>query len=52
MTIPEEFNDIRPYTPEELPAVYQELIADEEFKAVMAKVMPDVPFEMLAKQLL
>ena len=52
MTIPEEFNDIRPYTPEELPAVYQELITDEEFKAVMAKVMPDVPFEMLAKQLL
>ncbi len=52
MTIPEEFNDIRPYTPEELPAVYQELIADEEFKAVMAKVMSDVPFEMLAKQLL
>lgn len=52
MTIPEEFNDIRPYTPEELPAVYQELIADEEFKAVMAKVMPDVPFEVLAKQLL
>ncbi len=52
MTIPEEFNDIRPYTPKELPAVYQELIADEEFKAVMAKVMPDVPFEMLAKQLL
>lgn len=52
MTIPEEFNDIRPYTPEELPAVYQELIADEEFKAVMAKVMPDVPFEMLAKLLL
>ncbi len=52
MTIPEEFDNIRPYSPEELPAVYQELIADEEFKAVMAKVMPDVPFEMLAKQLL
>ena len=28
MNIPAEFNEIRPYTPEELPQIYEELIAD------------------------
>ena len=26
MNIPAEFNEIRPYTPEELPQIYEELI--------------------------
>ena len=34
-TIPAEFDEIRPYMPEELPAVYEELIADPEFQAAM-----------------
>lgn len=40
-----EFDEIRPYNPEELPAVYEELIADEEFKAAMAYAFPQMPFE-------
>lgn len=51
MTIPAEFDDIRPYTPEELPAIYEELIADEAFKNVIEKVMPGIPFEAFAQQM-
>lgn len=40
-----EFDEIRPYNPEELPAVYEELIADEEFRAAMAYAFPQMPFE-------
>ena len=40
--IPEEFNEIRPYTPDELPQVMHELLADEQFVAAVSKVMPDV----------
>ena len=29
MNIPAEFDKIRPYTPEELPKIYEELIADQ-----------------------
>ena len=31
MNIPAEFDEIRPYTPEELPQIYEELIADPAF---------------------
>jgi hypothetical protein len=51
MNIPEEFNDIRPYSPEELPAVYEELIADPAFREVVATVMPGVPFDALAAKM-
>ena len=51
MNIPTEFDDIRPYSPEELPAVYEELIADEAFRHVIGKVMPGVPFEAVAMQM-
>ena len=39
MIIPQEFDAIRPYTPEELPAVFEELFADPEFLAVVQQVM-------------
>jgi hypothetical protein len=48
MMIPAEFDEIRPYMPEELPAAYEELIADPEFKAVMGYVFPQIPFEQVA----
>ena len=51
MKIPEKYNSIRPYEPEELPEVYERLIADEQFKAVVGKVFPQVPFEALAAKL-
>ena len=46
--IPAEFDEIRPYMPEELPAAYEELIADPEFKAVIGYVFPQIPFEQVA----
>lgn len=46
--IPAEFDEIRPYMPEELPAAYEELIADPEFKAVLGYVFPQIPFEQVA----
>lgn len=48
MNIPAEFDEIRPYMPEELPAVYEELIADPEFKAAIEYVFPQMPFEQTA----
>lgn len=48
MNIPAEFDEIRPYAPEELPQVFEELIADPMFKAVVGQVMPGIPFEMIA----
>ena len=51
MNIPAEFDEIRPYSPEELPAVYEELIADSAFRSVISKVMPGIPFEMIAMKM-
>ena len=51
MNIPAEFDEIRPYSPEELPQVFEELIADPAFEAVIKQVIPDIPYEMLAAQL-
>lgn len=48
MIIPKEFDEIRPYVPEELPAVYEELIADPEFRMVIAHIFPQIPFEKVA----
>lgn len=51
MNIPAEFDEIRPYAPEELPQVFEELIADPMFKAVVGQVMPGIPFDMIATQM-
>ena len=45
MINPAEFDDIRPYNPEELPAVYEELIADPEFKEFLTRAFPQLPYE-------
>lgn len=45
MIIPSEFDDIRPFTAEELPAILDELLQDVNFQNVIKTVMPDVPFE-------
>ena len=51
MNIPAEFDDIRPYTPEELPQIFEELLSDKDLQAVIQSVMPNVPLEMIAAQL-
>lgn len=47
MNVPKEYDDIRPYNPEELPKVFDELENDPQFRSVMAQVMPNVPFEAI-----
>ena len=37
----DNFEDIRPYTPEEIPAAIEMLIGDEYFKKALAYVVPD-----------
>lgn len=51
MNIPAEFDEIRPYSPEELPTIYEELITDTAFRNMIAQIMPNVPLEMLAAQM-
>ena len=40
--------DIYPYTPDQLPAVYERLLADPAFQNVIHTIMPDTPFEQFA----
>lgn len=47
----EEFDEIRPYHDEELPAVYDELIADPAFRRVLEVAIPGVPFDALAAKM-
>ena len=51
MRTPEEFDEIRPYDPEELPAIFEELIADPEFRAAAEQVLPEVPYEEACNRL-
>ena len=46
-----EFNDIRPYTNEELPQIFEELIADPAFQKAATEAIPNVPFELLAQKI-
>lgn len=51
MKIPQEFDAIRPWEPEDLPEVFDRLLTNEQFKQVLAYLYPQVPFEMIAKKL-
>ena len=51
MSIPQEFNDIRPFEPEELPQVYDRLLANEQFCEVLKYLYPDVPVEMIGAKM-
>ena len=51
MKIPQEFDTIRPWEPEDLPEVYERLLSNPQFKQVLAYLYPQVPFEMIAQKL-
>ena len=40
-----DFDAIRPFEPEELPAAYDRLVANPQFRAVVGMLYPQVPFE-------
>lgn len=46
-----EFNEIRPYHDNELPQIFEELIADPAFRQAACSVIPNVPFELLAQKM-
>lgn len=48
MIIPNEFDEIRPYSPEELPAVFDALLADGQFRGVVEQIYPGVGIEKLS----
>ena len=51
MIIPKEFDTIRPFEPEELPEVYDRLLADQQFQTVLSYLYPQVPFEMISAKM-
>lgn len=52
MKVPVEFDPIRPFEPEELPQVYERLLADPQFRQVLAFAVPGVPFEKVREKML
>ena len=46
-----DYDDIRPFLPEELPAVFNRLIDDPEFKAAIETVYKGVPYEQVAQMI-
>ena len=52
MNIPEKFDSIRPFEPEELHEACGRLIADEQFRAIVGYIFPQVPFEALTEKLM
>ncbi len=51
MIIPKEFDDIRPWEEDDLPAAYDRLLSNEQFKSVLAYLYPGVPFDAIAKKM-
>ncbi len=46
-----DFDAIRPFQPEELPAAYDRLVANPQFRAVVGMLYPQVPFEALEQKM-
>ena len=51
MRIPTEFDSIRPFEPEELPEAFDRLLADGQFRAVLAYLYPQVPVEAIGAKM-
>ena len=51
MKIPGEYDAIRPFEPQELPEVFDRLLADQQFQAVLAYLYPQVPLEAIAQKM-
>lgn len=52
MKVPTAFDSIRPYEPEELPQAFERLLADGQFRQVLAYALPDLPFESVRDKML
>lgn len=45
------YDSIRPFEPDELPEVFERLLANAQFRSVLGHVMPDVPLEAVAAKM-
>lgn len=45
MKVPDEFDEIRPYGPEDLPDAYERLIVDPQFRTMVGYIFPHVPYD-------
>lgn len=52
MKVPAEFDNIRPFEPEELPQAFSRMLADPQFRQVLAFALPGVPFEKVRDKML
>ncbi|MES4920844.1 1-acyl-sn-glycerol-3-phosphate acyltransferase [Hoylesella timonensis] len=51
MHTPKEFEDIRPFEPEELQEVYNRLLDNQQFQRVLSYFYPDVPLEKIGARM-
>ena len=51
MMIPEEFKDIRPFEPEELPEALDRLFSSEQFRSILPYIFPEIPVETLHQKM-
>ena len=51
MKTPSEFDDIRPFESEELPEVYDRLLASEQFQQVLNYLYPNVSIEAIGQKM-
>ncbi|MBR1464234.1 MAG: 1-acyl-sn-glycerol-3-phosphate acyltransferase [Prevotella sp.] len=51
MNIPSKFDDIRPFEPNELPEVYDRLLAYQQFQSVLGFLYPQVSLDMIARKM-
>lgn len=48
----DRFDSIRPFNPEELPAVYERLLDDPQFRQVVAYILPGVPLDAVRQKMM
>ena len=51
MKTPSEFDDIRPFESEELPEVYNRLLANKQFRQVLNYLYPGVPIDAISQKM-
>ena len=51
MSTRSEFDPIRPFEPEELPEVFERLLNNEQFRKVIAFIMPEMSFDVFATRM-
>ncbi len=51
MKIPSEFDEIRPFEKEDLPAAFDRMAKEEQFQAVVRYLYPQVPFEAVMQKM-